>query len=675
MAGLEYGAQCFCGNALTGYATQTVDSGCGMTCPGNSSQICGDGNRLSVYSNGQANQLAIPGSPEVVGSYNAALCHTEATSGRALSATGYTDSNNMTLENCAAFCNGYQYFGIEYGQECYCGSYLNAGSVVAPDTDCSMLCTGSFAEVCGGPNRLNIYQLPMGVTASIVQGGSVPTATSAVVVAASSSAASSLAASSPSLCPSANGQTFAAASGKSYTITCNSDTTQGAYTGVGASNSYLDCMSQCDAQSSSNCQGFVYVGGTGGSGSGTCWLKTGIGSFVSAGSNFIAGFQSGNVGTSAATPSPSTAVASIPSVSVSCPANDGSIYTAANGTQFVVECGIDHQAGDMGSVSAQSLASCIESCASTVGCVDISYLGAACYLKSTLGAALQNSAVWGAKLYTGSAISSSVSSSISLSTIASSSVVQSVPSNPASTLITTISSSSSSVDSVSSTSTATSTTSASIYPSGVSPAGCFVDGNPRALPTQAYNNGANSAATCALACRNLGLRYSGTEYSSECWCGNYLPSNVADNSTCSMACSGDASQTCGGPNRLTVAIDTTWKQTFFARSSYSTWQLKTCYVDSSTRTLPSKLEVVGGANNMTTANCLDACTAQGLPYCGTEYYQECWGGPNAPDASLALPGDALASGCNFKCNGNSTEACGGADRLLVYYNSAIVSPS
>jgi hypothetical protein len=34
IAGVEYGSQCFCGNALAAYTVKTVDEGCSITCPG-----------------------------------------------------------------------------------------------------------------------------------------------------------------------------------------------------------------------------------------------------------------------------------------------------------------------------------------------------------------------------------------------------------------------------------------------------------------------------------------------------------------------------------------------------------------------------------------------------------------------------------------------------------------
>ncbi len=63
----------------------------------------------------------------------------------------------MTLEACQAFCSAYQYFGVEYSRECYCGDSFNTGSVAAPATDCSMTCMGAPFEYCGAGDRLSVY--------------------------------------------------------------------------------------------------------------------------------------------------------------------------------------------------------------------------------------------------------------------------------------------------------------------------------------------------------------------------------------------------------------------------------------------------------------------------------------------------------------------------------------
>ena len=52
VAGMEYSTQCFCGNAIySGGALAPQDSDCNMPCGGNAKEMCGAGNRLSIYSN------------------------------------------------------------------------------------------------------------------------------------------------------------------------------------------------------------------------------------------------------------------------------------------------------------------------------------------------------------------------------------------------------------------------------------------------------------------------------------------------------------------------------------------------------------------------------------------------------------------------------------------------
>lgn len=94
-----------------------------------------------------------------VGAYTYQGCYTEATNIRALSSASFYDYTAMTLEECAADCAGYTYFGIEYGGECYCGNVINTGSVLTAQTDCSFTCPGNQYEYCGAGNRLDMYKL------------------------------------------------------------------------------------------------------------------------------------------------------------------------------------------------------------------------------------------------------------------------------------------------------------------------------------------------------------------------------------------------------------------------------------------------------------------------------------------------------------------------------------
>ncbi|KAK8167604.1 WSC domain-containing protein [Phyllosticta citribraziliensis] len=383
IAGLENGADCWCGNTIGYNAFNTTDRGCNLACSGNSKQICGDAMRLSLFSSGPMVQAITPSSPKTAGNFGLVGCYSDTPANRGLTGKS-TSVSSMTVENCASFCAGYKYFGVEYSQECYCANNVGCSSTVSLSANCNMQCASNSTQYCGGNGFLNLYALP----------------------------------SAPSPTP-----------------------------------------------------------------------------------------------TASATP-----------------------------------------------------------------------------------AAL---------------------------------------------------------------------------PSGVVSLGCYVDnGNPHPLPTQVYGNSSNTPALCASACRAAGFQFAGTQYSSECWCGNTLPATNTSLSDCSMTCSGDSSQKCGAGYRISVTKDTTWTPSFFARASYGTWSLAACYVDgvNGARTLPSQMGV--DVASATVAKCLDACAAAGFAVCGAEYYHECWAGANLPASALLAAGaDALSAGCNYPCAGNSTEACGGANRVLVYVNN------
>jgi len=74
----------------------------------------------------------------------------------------YSDSDvgqNMTIENCIAFCDGYRYAGVEYGTQCFCGDSLAEGVRGSADTaECQMQCAGDSSEYCGGSDALSVYK-------------------------------------------------------------------------------------------------------------------------------------------------------------------------------------------------------------------------------------------------------------------------------------------------------------------------------------------------------------------------------------------------------------------------------------------------------------------------------------------------------------------------------------
>lgn len=88
-----------------------------------------------------------------------------------------------------------------------------------------------------------------------------------------------------------------------------------------------------------------------------------------------------------------------------------------------------------------------------------------------------------------------------------------------------------------------------------------------------------------------------------------------------MACDGNAGETCGGPNRLSLYSST---GSGGGGTSSSGWTSLGCYTDSvSARTLTTSETVPGGTNAMTNELCQTACLGAGYSIAGTEYAGEC----------------------------------------------------
>ncbi|KAL2269125.1 hypothetical protein VTJ83DRAFT_3971 [Remersonia thermophila] len=159
--GVEYETECFCGTALDAASAEVPESECEMWCSGDKTQHCGSPDRLNVYrSTGEPTGL--PGSPEVAGEFAYVSCWTDKVNDRSLKDHS-THSSAMTVEVCAEECKDYAYFGVEYGQECFCGNEL--GGEAAPAAECGMLCSGAFDQFCGGPDRMNVYAKPAAASA------------------------------------------------------------------------------------------------------------------------------------------------------------------------------------------------------------------------------------------------------------------------------------------------------------------------------------------------------------------------------------------------------------------------------------------------------------------------------------------------------------------------------
>ena len=190
--------------------------------------------------------------------------------------------------------------------------------------------------------------------------------------------------------------------------------------------------------------------------------------------------------------------------------------------------------------------------------------------------------------------------------------------------------------------------------------GCVTDPvNPRALKDTFYYDSSNmTTASCAAFCSTYA--YFGTEYSGECYCGNALSpeSTNATLSDCSMTCSGDSTEICGGSGRLSFYQNSK----FFAPAvpSFSGYTYQGCYTDSvSARSLPTARN---NDNSLTIQSCATFCLQGNYTYMGAEYHSECYCA-NALSSAATLSPD---TDCSTVCSGNSSQACGGPDRLSVF---------
>jgi endo-1,4-beta-xylanase len=81
---------------------------------------------------------------------------------------------------------------------------------------------------------------------------------------------------------------------------------------------------------------------------------------------------------------------------------------------------------------------------------------------------------------------------------------------------------------------------------GTTSLGCFADGADRDLAYGASDDGATTTESCIATCQAAGYAYAGTQDGSQCFCANSYGA-YGQSDACDMACSGDATETCGGP--------------------------------------------------------------------------------------------------------------------------------
>ncbi|KAI4846348.1 hypothetical protein E4T44_05114 [Aureobasidium sp. EXF-8845] len=96
-----------------------------------------------------------------MGCYNETVGVEGTTGARALTSGKMETGNDTTVAACLQYCgdSNYQFAGLEYSKECWCGNYLSALSTQLPSSNCSLACVGNNTEICGGYLTLSLYNL------------------------------------------------------------------------------------------------------------------------------------------------------------------------------------------------------------------------------------------------------------------------------------------------------------------------------------------------------------------------------------------------------------------------------------------------------------------------------------------------------------------------------------
>ncbi|KAL9580059.1 MAG: hypothetical protein Q9212_004716 [Teloschistes hypoglaucus] len=584
IAASEYTNECWCGKR---FPIQMADeSDCNYQCAGNSSQTCGgngyfhDHSHMSLFTNGKA-AAALPNVPPSVmpsyGAFNYSGCYTEGTSGRALTGK-VTASSDMTVAMCGDFCDGFNYFGIEYASECYCSSLIANGAKKTTDSSCSMTCSGNSTQFCGAGQRLTVYGT--NVTASAAS-----SSTSSSTGTSTASPSSTSTPGAPIAVPTASGFAY---------VACYTEGTSGRALGDSQTASDGMTVEKCAAF----CSGYAYMGveymsecycaNTLGAGSipatdnGCSMACTGDAGELCGGGNRINLYKQGKAANNSSTVTSQT-ITSSPTSSTTTSKTSTSSSVTTTGPAAVQTAGtFAHQGcwseGTNGRALAESNTASntmsVEVCAAF--CKGYAYMGveysSECFCANTISTGSAQVFDNGCNMICSGAPSEFCGGPNRLNfykqnanaTGSSTTTQTSASSISASTT----SASSTSASSTSTTSTSTSST-VSATPTGPITVqsvgsfgylGCYSEvQNSRALSDlqNPISGSQVSVENCAAACS--AYTYFGVEYASECYCGNVIQTGSAlvagsDPSVtqCNMLCNADKNEYCGGPNRLNM---------------------------------------------------------------------------------------------------------------------------
>lgn len=666
-AGTEYHTECWCGNTPPPGSRFYPESEkrCTFSCSSDSSQACGgDGGFISVYYDttkytitnetytdkpGEAS--GGPYTRQSIGNYNHIGCYTEANQGRALSGKAVgAPAAGGSVAFCESSCRGYNYFGVEYSNECFCGDTINGGSVLSSGatpaiTGCDNICGGNSSEYCGGGGRLNMYQLNTVSSSAVASSSALVSPTDSIIASPTVS---------PTASPTPTGPAVVQSVGAFSHIGCYNEIGGRALTAKSFATDLMTVES-C----ATFCETYTFFGVEYGR---ECYCGNTI---------------------------PATSTAQDPTTcKMLCKGN--SLQYCGGGSRLNM---YEKKAVVSSSSVVASSSTVVEPSSSAV------VVPSSSAVEVPSSSAVVASSSSAAEVPSSSAVvvpsSSAVVEPSSSAVVAPSSSAVEVPSS--SPVV--VPSSSAVVASSSSAAPPAATTPAVVQSVGeYSHIGCYNEVSGRTLSAKRSANDLMTVQNCATFCS--GYTYFGVEYGRECYCGNSIPvTSTVQQSGCNKLCAGNALQYCGGSSKLNVyqkgassasssaaasvapsssaapassaaassalpaGTSSTTVASPAAKPMVSGYTYQGCYTDN----VPVTGRVLTGArlngntaNPMTLEKCAAFCSK--FLYWGTQYGQECF------------CGDVLGSGsekiaetqCKTTCAGDPTELCGAGSKLSLY---------
>lgn len=189
--------------------------------------------------------------------------------------------------------------------------------------------------------------------------------------------------------------------------------------------------------------------------------------------------------------------------------------------------------------------------------------------------------------------------------------------------------------------------------------GCYGDGEERDLPYR-LDGDIGGVVECLEGCGQLGFKYAGLQFRSECFCGNDFGTYGRfdpDHNYCNTYCSNSPDEICGGR----------WFQSVYLaipgvpRNETNELGYIGCYRDELERDLPHLLDNPVGSIQ----ECRKACGASGYTFAGLQNSAECFCG----DDGFGKHGKFEPSRdfCNSTCIDRPGDYCGGTFFNSIYF--------